>query len=485
MCSSDLITDTRNARIVWQGYLDLPGRSAGNQGDQWTIGAVGGYARLSDRHKPYVVIDSSIDAWEFNFASQTGRMQASAGSMPSGGEEGEDCFLLSWNNGIAIGTGAKVGGAYRRLYNAGQDIGMVTFRHREGFASAANKVKLIAKRWDGGAADEVIVNLNWDTTLDWSGRFSVGASYSLGKDTIKYRIERTGAATNVDTEDWWSGATQFRVICVLHDINGNPISGALSYPNDYLLPHEVVIDSMFRFAPPLDRATASIDTGFTYQIDQLVYDDPVTMADVLDDLALTSPNMWWEVLEVTGSGNHRFNLNRYQTAAPPRYAASTADGWDAPGGEADLRNRVVIAWRDKSGEKQTSTYTGTVPELDQWGITRDADLINLADEMGSQANADRIGGQALTQVTEPPVSGTLTIARPILDMYAGRWVYPWEIRPGYDIIVSDIEMPAQTITEVAYRDSDASASLTVGEPELSTDQLVAMFSQRRRRRRRR
>ena len=475
------ITDTRTARVVWQGYLDLPGKQAGDGGEQWQIGAVGGYARLSDKRRNYVLIDSQIDGWEFNFASQTGRMGVSQASLPSGGDEGEDCVLLQWNNGIAVGVGARVGAKYTRLTNTGQSLGMITARHREGFNSTNNAFKILAQTVATGVED-VIINLDWSNAIGWTGRFSVGASYTLGRSQPKIRIERTGAATNVDTDNWWSGITDTVIICVLHDINGNSISGAGTYPNDYLLVHEIVTDCLFRFDPPIDRSATKIDTGFTFQHNQLTYDDPTTFADILDDLTLTSPNLWWEVLEVTGNGKHRFNVNRAATADPARYLASTIDGWDSPGGEADLRNRVTVSWRDKVNELQTSFYTTAVPALDQWGIVRDAELINLQDELGSQAQADRIGGQVLADVSEPPTAGSLTVARPIVDMWTGRRVWPWEIQPGYGILISDLDIDKQLITEVAYRDSDMSATLTIGQPELSTDQIVAIYSKRKKRR---
>jgi len=475
------VTDTRNARVVWQGYLDLPGKQTGDGGDQWQVGAVGGYARLSDKRRNYVLIDSAIDGWEFNYASQTGRMTASQGSLPSGSEDGEDCMLLQWNNGIAVGSGARVGAKYTRLTNSGQALGMITARHREGFNSVNNAFKLLAQTTSSGVED-VIVNLDWSVSLGWTGRFSVGGSYALNRDKPKMRIERTGAATNVDTENWWSGVTDTVIICVLHDIDGNAISGSGTYPNDYLLVHEIVTDCLQRFDPPIDRAATKIDTSFTFHHDQLTYDDPTTFADILDDLTLTTPQLWWEVLEVTGSGKHRFNVNKWDDAATPRYLATTEDGWDAPGGESDLRNRVTVSWRDKIGELQTSTYTTTVPALDQWGIVRDAELINLQDELGSPAQADRIGTQAITQVSKPPQAGTLTVAQPIVDMWSGRKVWPWEIQPGYGILIADLDIGMQPVTEVSYRDSDMSSTLTIGLPELTTDQLVAIYSKRKKRR---
>jgi len=184
------------------------------------------------------------------------------------------------------------------------------------------------------------------------------------------------------------------------------------------------------------------------------------------------------VLEVTGNGGHRFNTHKMDPTI--RYAATTADGWDAPGGEADLRNRVTVSYRDKRGELTSSTYTTTVPELDQWGLARDAELINLRDEIGVTTNmVDRIGNQVLAQVSRPPQAGTLTVARPILDMWSGRRVWPWQIKPGYLISVSDLDIDPQPITEVSYRDSDGSASLTIGQPVLSTEQVVAIYSQRK------
>jgi hypothetical protein len=94
----------------------------------------------------------------------------------------------------------------------------------------------------------------------------------------------------------------------------------------------------------------------------------------------------------------------------------------------ELFDSVVVAYRDTAGKYQTSRLTQTVPELVAAGISREG-YIDLGDQ-GSAGNATQVGTQFLAEHATPPNRGTVTIKRPIRDLVTGRWIQPWEIRPG-------------------------------------------------------
>src|SRR5690606_30674212 len=129
------ITDSRTGNVVWEGYLDIPGKERGESGDVWDIGAIGPKARLLDRQLPYIVIDQQFDAWEFRFASN-GNMTAGPSAHPD--DESVDCLLLNWPQGIAIGNNSRVAMVYRRIANAGQLVGGISVTHDDGSNDATN-----------------------------------------------------------------------------------------------------------------------------------------------------------------------------------------------------------------------------------------------------------------------------------------------------------------------------------------------------------
>jgi hypothetical protein len=234
-----------------------------------------------------------------------------------------------------------------------------------------------------------------------------------------------------------------------------------------------------RYTTMFDIVHASIDTTFAYQIDQLAYTDPTHCIDVFNDLAVFEPDLVYEVLDSNPAGLHRFNLRKWPTDV--RYECDTSDGWSEPGGEADLRDMVTIIGVDVRGRPVSKQYSQTVPELAQWGRHRDADQIDLGAELWSDANADQVGAQILAQTGSAQISGTLTVARPIIDLYTGRQVSPHELEPGYNINIRDLAATSLRINDMSYRHSDRSAALTVGNPVLTTDQIVKRLAKNRKR----
>jgi hypothetical protein len=149
------------------------------------------------------------------------------------------------------------------------------------------------------------------------------------------------------------------------------------------------------------------------------------------------------------------------------------DGYEAPGGDADLCNRIAVTWTDSRGRPRTTIRTSTVPDLGT--RTRDAQTVALPAGQGSLINAQTIGDQILATKAAPPKAATVAVRHPILDMQEGRLIQPWQIQPGYVVRVIDTGDELQC-TEVNYTHETRTMNLTLGTPVATSDQLLARLA---------
>jgi hypothetical protein len=459
------IYDGRNGGTAWQGYLDLPDKQVDPGGQAWQVDATGPVQLLSDQVLPYIMIDNTFSPWERLYASNAA---FSAGPDSSPLDEEIDAIVCRWSNGVAIDNGTKVSCRYDGFEKAGQFIGGFGITHVEGFASTNNRSQVLTRAVPPGSYTAWL-----DDPLTTSPVTHLRGAGTIGTDqvAIAFRLYRNaGGATTTTTDLNWTAATMMRVKALLHDLNGSAITTTGYYDPAYVLAHQVVTDALTRYTTLIDIPNASIDTTFAYQIDQMAYPDPVRFVDILNDLALLEPDLIYEVLQRVSGGGHQFNLRRWPTDV--RYEASMADGWRQTGGEADYRNKIIINGTDVRGRKVSTPITTVVPELDQWNRVRSADAVDLGSELWSVANAAQIGATILSQANAAAISGTLTVARPIRDLYRGCYVEPFEIEPGYNMIIRGLDSEVLPIQEMAFTGSSYSSALTIGRPVLTTDQIV-------------
>ena len=131
----------------------------------------------------------------------------------------------------------------------------------------------------------------------------------------------------------------------------------------------------------------------------------------------------------TDRRHHRYRFEWVKRPTTVRYEADVVDGYESQGSSDGLYNQVTVRYRDAQGIAQMVTRTAACPDLDAVDLIRTG-LLDLGTELGSAADAARIGDQWLAEHTVVHNAGTLRIARPILDLESGRMVQPWEIRPG-------------------------------------------------------
>ncbi len=185
---------------------------------------------------------------------------------------------------------------------------------------------------------------------------------------------------------------------------------------------------------------------------------------------------------------HRFEWTTWPTAV--RYEADVSDGFDSPGSGQGLWNRVRVRYRDVKGRGVTVLRTQAVPELTDAGLDREA-FLDVGNDR-TQGDANQAGDAFLTEHHTPPNAGTLTIARPIVDLVSGGMVQPYQVRPGNLIRVRGVlpridnlnatdrdGLTVFRIIGVTYRASDATAQLELDSYPLTVAQALAALKRGR------
>jgi hypothetical protein len=130
---------------------------------------------------------------------------------------------------------------------------------------------------------------------------------------------------------------------------------------------------------------------------------------------------------------------------------------------------VTVRWLDGVGTSRIVRATQTIPALDKADIVREA-FVDISDEVGSAANALQVANMFLGSHAVPMNQGTLTVARPILDLQTGRKVMPWEIRPGNLIRVRNVRPRVDTLNAV---DRDGVTVFRVAAVDFNAGQATA------------
>lgn len=410
------IYDGRNGMTVWEGRVEDPGRTASASGSVWNLNAIGPSAHASDRTFPIIYVDTSTDRWERSQYSTKG-----AQTEVSEIDSNTPCLQVRAEEGIPVPITWDGDWIYRYLQFTGQTLARVRCDHVEGGASSNYQTGLYVRT--GSTLVGFVSTDNWFTTPHTlSGTFGF-TNWTTGLDNCSIAAYRNVSATTADALAW----SNFYNICVrsvVKDASGNDLT--TPYTVNDIDPAQVVTDLLGRYLNQYDGPNAVIQSSGN-RIPQLAYPDGISSAGIFEDLATLDPAYYWAAWETTPAGKWRFFYGPWPTHV--RYDADISDGFDSPGSATDLYNEVQVRWLDPAGKMRATIRTSTVPVLNAAGMVRTA-FIDISDELGTEANAQRVGDNFLLEHQYPPNAGTLTVARAILDLDQGRMVQPWEINPG-------------------------------------------------------
>jgi hypothetical protein len=456
------IYDARNGNVMFEGRLEDPGPSAGNNGEIWDVAALGPATHTRDRVAPLIYVDTRLSP--FVTATTSGRAYSVGTRDSSNADDG--ALSISASQGTVV-TQLSLGAAvYDPVYAAGQDLALVSIQWDGGFSSVNTQVQLRT------AEDSILATTTLQETDVSTAGGTLAAQLNGAPDIpdnhnkVVLTLRRSGATITVSDDNYW--AEFFNVAIMGTRYNADGSAKTSGYSGTTIIASDVVADLLGRLLPAYDGAGASIATT-SFAIEQLAYEDGATPEKVLTDLMQIEQGYLWEALESNSAGKYRFVWRAWPTNV--RYEADIDDGYSSVSSASDLYNAVRVRYRDSSGLIRNVRRTQAVAALDDEDLIREY-FIDLGDEVSTEANANRIGDQFLAEHQVPLAAGRLTIARPIVDFDGGRMVQPWEIRRGHLIRVRGLESSVDavggtardgtTIFKIAsheYSASDATAQL--------------------------
>ena len=426
------IYDGRDGSTLWEGRLQLPGRAVGDSGQVWEITATGGSSHALDDQRSLIYVDRDLTSYVKNNSLPAG--EATVDEDP-GNPANDEALVFRFPNGITVNTNSNVAFTYERIAQAEMLIGGVIYDWDFGFTAGAD-IHIQSVFQPGAAVVDDLAN----TAGGSHSAFAGGADFFT---TVTFRMIRvSGGALTIVGDLTWSSVANVSVRGQLVTKNGVPITGSPAYVNrPYVLASEVVADLLGRMLPLYDGANATIATT-SAQIEQLAYVEPATADQVLTDLMEQESAYYWAAWESDPTtGKYRFEWKAWPVSA--RYEATVSDGFNSPAPAFELYNKVLVRWKDGKQRIRLGPVTLAQPELDAAGLTRTG-YIDISDEVGSAQNAINAGTSFLQDHNRVTAGGTLTVARPILDVIDNRLVWPWQIRPGELIRVKGVEASVDT-----------------------------------------
>lgn len=467
------ITDARHAGVLWEGYLDNPGDSFDENGQAFDLSAQGAQTLVGDQAECLLYLDAQMSNWrsdDRNDSRLAPSSEASAGAWP---DTEQDALMLQFGSGSPVGKGDEARIIHDLADSCPMGVGGYSFRLKCGITANGYDVRVRLSNNTGNQSQ-----LGMDSTVQTFDNVVGSGTFPNPGDILKLVLRRIKGATNVGTDRIWAGFADPYVVGNRKDRHGNVVLDG-STDMTSIKASDVVEDLIYRMMPMIDPYRCWVDDSGTFEIDQLTYADPVRATGVLEDLELFEPDFQWRVGASNSQDLHEFRYVDWPTT--PRYEISIQDGYEAPGGDTDLCNRIVVGYVGRRGQKRSKTITTWVPELGGTPANplsdriRDADRIELDEAVSSAANAQRIGEQVLRLKNNPPKAATANIARHVWDRKQGCLVAPWEIEPGFVARVRETGEDLR-ITETEVDTDACTNALTLGVPQPSIEQLVARLA---------
>lgn len=478
-----------DGRTLFEGFIDNPGRASNEAGVGYEISAMGTVVLASDQARALIYIDRDLE-WE-PYAKNVAASTASVSDDPLNIAT-EQGLLVTYPRGATVATNLVSQIGYTKLADAGMEFGAFRASYKSGKTDVDYSIELA---YSGPSISSGASNLETliSTAIKAKPRYVGDASsVPVGANKVALRMRRTGTSTNIADDLTWTWFYNVLILGRRVDRFGVALTGAAGMQTASNVRSDWVVEDLIgRLLNVVDPNASVVEAG-SFAIDQLAFADPVTAADVLDELEVYEPDFLWELLGSTPSG-YVFNYRAWPTTV--RYEVSTRDGYDAPGADFDLCNRIAVRWIDAKGKDRTTIVTaasavgitlpGTNPAptvfspslraLEVVNRVRDAESINLPEGRGSEANAQRAGEQALKTAVDPPKAATATVRRPIVDLLRGGYAMPYEIEPGYLVRVRETG-DLLRLTEVEVDDEAGEAVLTLGTPVLTEEQRIVKLA---------
>lgn len=470
------VYDAATAEAMWDGWIDNPGESYTDDSEAFDLTAQGPSILAQDKSRALWYIDTGFDNYSDRYVFDTGtRIQGASESvadLPGVGNTEPDpdtepnqpqAVVAQIPSGTVISHPWFCGMRWAGADGTEMRIRAYSYRTKNGFTDSNYRTRVTGF----GGVDDVSASTTERVQQQVTPRSFVS--------TVLYLRRHAGGATTIPNDNYWGAFWQPLVKAELVNRWGQAVVPTL---DRYWKLSAVVEDLAGRMIDGLDPALVTI-AATDYEIDQLLYKDGTRAAAVLDDLLKFEPDYTWTI-DTTGSPLWGRGFHWRRTDAVVRYEITQEDGVDFPGGDNDVSTEAVVFWVDPaSGDQKRRTTIKTADALSPaWeytgGRTRTADPITLDEGKASEKNATRAAEIVLETHQAPTRSGTATVARPVRDLQTGRTIQPWQlplhVGESFRVRETGEVLP---LTSASYDNDDRSASLTLGRPAESMDDLLA------------
>lgn len=415
----------RNGDTLFEGDITHPGRSITTEGPLLEVNVEGGVERLNDWSGQRIFIDRDMQAWMLTNTATIGS-QADAGEDRGG--SGSDALTLAMPNSMHVETNARAEVGYFRIRESGQELGSFNYAWDGGHTSG-----------DPGWLVRGIVSPPSDLVrtqvLNVGGSGGsiavVGTAFVTGTNVAYMQLIWTGtASSSAATDITWASMLRVIIQCryKLKDAVNYMAGGDY---DDYTTAVKVTNDLLGTvLASSFDGTNALIDTGDGYEIRQLAYPDGVTSMQVLDDLMKFEKNCTY-IVGPSSATSDKYSFKWMARTNTVRYEFITwTDDYSAGAQAVDQFNEAVSRWKSPNGLARSTVTTQSIPEMTAMGRTRRY-FQDLGESVSDADNATQANASILADHRYPQNGGRVTVARPVVDLFTGRRVEPFDIEPGY------------------------------------------------------
>ena len=416
------IYNQRNGDTVFEGDVSHPGRSVSDDGAILEVQV--DCDRLNDWSGSRIYCDRDLQAWTRNTTS-VGSTTVDAGEDRS--LSGLDALNLSFPTDMHVETNFRIEAIYTRINEAGQQIGRIDYSVAGGHNSGSPGWLVRALC----TTPSTVVRSNILATFISSGAVTVGGAIPTGESKAFVQLIWTGGSSGTGTSGndiVWASLRGLVIVARLLLKDGTyRTSGYANAVTSDQVWEDMLGSEMLNTA--IDSVNARVDTGTATFIYQLAYPDGATPAQIADDLMTYEPGMTYSI-GPSNPLNDKYSFSWYTRSDSVRYEAMLWTDEHSGGTQAvDQYNEVAARWKTPTGIIRMTTSTQSIPEMDAVGRKRRF-FHDLGSVLGDATNVTTANATVMQDHRYPKNTGTLRVSRPIVDLWTGRTVQPYEIEPA-------------------------------------------------------
>lgn len=414
--------DRRTGNTIWEGDVTHPGHSVSDDGALLEVQVDGSVERLNDWSGARIYVDRDMQAWA---KTSTSVVATNIEVGDDRGGSGLDALTLAFPTDLHVDTNFRCEGIYTRILESGQTVGRFDYTTDDGHTSGSPGwlVRMLYTPPSTVARSEI---------LNVAGHTSSPQNIAgTNANVLVCQLIWTSGASSTGTSGndiVWTSLRGLVVVARLFKKDGtNETTGLTNAVTAARVWGDMLGDML---APIFDGVNATVDVGTNTDIFQLVYPDGTNCTQIANDLLTYEPGMTY----LAGASNpvdNKYSLQFVSRATTIRYEAlEWMDIHQGGAQEVEQYNEVATRWKTPVGNIRMTVATQSIPEMSAVGRTRRF-FQDLGQIMGDASNVTTANATVLQDHRYPANTGSVVINRPIVDLFTGRYVQPYEIEPSY------------------------------------------------------